>query len=104
MREYPAKHPPEMEPEHPGEILKDTLSALKLSAAEAAAQLGAPESALRSILDGSQPISAQMAVRLGKLCGNGAAFWLRLQSTYDLWHAERDLREEVRKIPEHAMA
>jgi plasmid maintenance system antidote protein VapI len=30
-----------------------------------------------------------MAVRLGKLCGNGPRLWLNLQSGYDLWHAER---------------
>lgn len=43
-----------------------------------------------------------MAVRLGKFCSNGAAFWLRLQNAYDLWHAERALRDELGNIPTHA--
>jgi plasmid maintenance system antidote protein VapI len=40
-----------------------------------------------------------MAVRLGKLCGNGPGIWLRMQQARDLWQAERDLAEAVEKIP-----
>lgn len=43
-------------------------------------------------------------MRLGKFCGNGAGFWLRLQVAHDLWHAERKLRDAVRKIRDHAAA
>ena len=32
-----------------------------------------------------------VAARLGKLFGNGAGFWIRLQGAYDTWHAERDV-------------
>jgi addiction module HigA family antidote len=59
---------------------------------------------LHSILAKRSAVSPEMAVRLGRFCGNGAAFWLRLQATYDLWHAERKLRAELRKIPEHVAA
>lgn len=105
MREYPAKHPPEMEPAHPGEILReDVLPALDLSVTEAAQQLGVSRTRLSSILKGLTPVSPEMAVRLGKFCSNGAAFWLRLQNSHDLWHAERQLRAEIERIPEHAVA
>ncbi len=105
MREYPAKHPPAMEPAHPGEILReDVLPALDLSASDAAEQLGVSGSALEAVLTGDEPVSPEMAVRLGKFCGNGAAFWLRLQANYDLWHAERLLKAEVQRIPAHAGA
>jgi plasmid maintenance system antidote protein VapI len=33
-----------------------------------------------------------------------AGFWLRMQTAHDLWHAERKLRDEIQKIPEHAAA
>ena len=36
------------------------------------------------------PVSPEMAVRLGKFCGNGPELWPRMQQAYDLWHAERD--------------
>jgi plasmid maintenance system antidote protein VapI len=45
-----------------------------------------------------------MAVRLGKFCGNGPGLWLRLQQTYDLWHAERLLADALERIPTHRSA
>ncbi|MGH6693483.1 MAG: HigA family addiction module antitoxin [Gammaproteobacteria bacterium] len=105
MAEYPAKHPPEMEPAHPGEILRaDVLPALGLTVAEAARQLCVSRQMLHSILAGRSGVAPEMAVRLGRFCGNGASFWLRMQAAHDLWHSERKLRAEVRKIPEHAAA
>ena len=105
MPEYSAKHPPEMEPAHPGAILRgDVLPALNLTLAKMARQLGVSRQMLHSILAERSAVSPEMAVRLGKFCGNGAGFWLRLQTAYDLWHAERKLREEIKKIPEHAAA
>jgi len=105
MPEYRATHPPEMEPAHPGEILRDeVLPALDLSVAEAARQLRVSRQMLHSILARRSAVSPEMAVRLGRFCGNGAGFWLRLQTVYDLWHAERKLRHEVHKIPAHAVA
>jgi addiction module HigA family antidote len=44
-------------------------------------------------------ISPDMAVRLGKLVGNGAGLWLRMQAAYDEWEATRRLRKELAKIP-----
>lgn len=105
MSEFAADHPPGMEPSHPGAILReDVLLALELDASEAARQLGVSRRKLQSILDERAAVTPEMAVRLGKFCGNGAAFWLRLQNAHDLWHAERALVGEVRKIPSHAAA
>jgi plasmid maintenance system antidote protein VapI len=39
-----------------------------------------------------------MAVRLGKLCGDGPDIWLRMQVTHDLWQAKRDLAQTVKRI------
>lgn len=105
MPEYMAKHPPEMEPAHPGKILReDVLLALNLNVSEAARQLRVSRQMLHSILAERSAVSPEMAVRLGRFCGNGAGFWLRMQTAHDLWHAERKLRDEIRKIPEHAAA
>jgi addiction module HigA family antidote len=51
------------------------------------------------ILSAKSAVTPEMAVRLGKLCGDGPVIWLRMQQAHDLWQAERDLAEEVRKIP-----
>jgi addiction module HigA family antidote len=81
----------------------DVLPALKLSVTEAARQLRITRQTLHRILSGEAAITPEMAVRLGRFCGNGPELWLRMQQNYDLWHAERRLRSEVEKIPAHAV-
>ena len=90
-------------PTHPGEILReDVLPALDLSVSEAARQLRITRQTLHRVLSGKAGISPEMAVRLGKFCGNGPGLWLRMQQSYDLWHAERRLGDELEKIPAHS--
>jgi addiction module HigA family antidote len=92
-----------MEPSHPGAILRDdVLPALELSVSEAARQLRVSRQMLHSILAERAAVSPEMAVRLGRFCGNGPGLWLRMQVEYDLWHAERKLHDEVEQIPRHA--
>ena len=45
-----------------------------------------------------------MARHLGKFCGNGPEFWLRMQMARDLWHLERTLRGDRARIPTHRAA
>lgn len=87
---------------HPGEILReDVLPALGLTVTEAALQLRVTRQTLHRILSGRSSVSPEMAVRLGRFCGNGPGFWLRIQQAYDLWHAEQRLAGELDKIPAH---
>ena len=87
-------------PIHPVEILReDVLPALGLSVVGAARQLRVSRQTLHRILSGTMAVSPEMAVRLGKFCGNGPGLWLRLQAAYDLWHAEKRMRGEIRRIP-----
>jgi addiction module HigA family antidote len=67
----------------------DVLPALHLTVSEAARQLGVSRRMLHSILAERSAVSPEMAVRLGRFCGNGAGIWLRMQAAHDLWHAER---------------
>jgi len=90
---------PKVTPTHPGEILRDdVLPALEMSVAEAAQALNVSRQTLHRILAGTMAVSPEMAVRLGKFCGNGPELWLRMQAAYDLWHAEKRLRAEVKCI------
>jgi len=94
----PRKRPPT----HPGVILReDVLPSLGLSVSEAARQLRVSRQTLHRILAGTSAVTPEMAVRLGKFCGNGAGLWLRMQEAFDLWHAERRLAKELDKIPAH---
>ena len=77
-------------PVHPGEILReDILPALSMSKTAVAGALGVSRQTLYDILNEKQPVTAEMAVRFGKLFGNGAAFWVNLQRNYDMVVAER---------------
>jgi antitoxin HigA-1 len=84
-REYRAISNPKAEPTRPGEILRqDVLPALNMSVAETAESLNISRQTLRRILAGTMSVSSEMAVRLGKFCGNGPELWLRMQAAYDL--------------------
>jgi antitoxin HigA-1 len=104
-REYPVRRPVQSPPVHPGEILReDVLPALRLSVTAAAKQLGIARQTLHRILAERAAVTPEMAVRLGKFCGNGPGLWLRLQQTHDLWHAERSMVDAVARIPSHRSA
>ena len=91
---------PALEPIHPGSILRqDVLPALRLSVTKAAETLGVSRQTLHAILAERAGITPEMALRIGKLCGNGPGIWLRMQQTRDLWLAERDMAEIVAAIP-----
>jgi addiction module HigA family antidote len=83
-------------------LREDVLPALGLSVSEAARQLRVSRQTLHRILAGTSAVTPEMAVRLGKFCGNGPGLWLRMQEAYDLWHAERRLATELEKIPAHS--
>jgi antitoxin HigA-1 len=75
------------------------LPALRISISEAARKLRVSRQTLHRILAGDAGVTPDMAVRLGKFCGNGPGLWLRMQQAYDLWHAEQRLADELSKIP-----
>ena len=67
-----------MRPVHPGEILReDVLPALGRPKTEIARLLGISRQTLYDILNERQPITAKMAMRIGKMCGNGPDIWPR---------------------------
>ena len=95
---YLARRNPARCPAHPGALLReDLIPATGRSKAEIAQLLGISRQHLYDIVRERKPVSPSVAVRLGKLFGDGAAVWVRMQGAYDTWHAER--KEDVRKIP-----
>ena len=98
--EYRVKGPPAWQPSHPGALLRDeVLPTLRMTVKEAAGKLGVSRQTLHAILSEKSAVTPEMAVRLGKFCGDGPEIWLRMQIAHDLWQAERDLAETVKKIP-----
>jgi len=95
---YAAKRGKNRCPTRPGALLRDDIiPATGRTKAEIAGLLGISRQHLYDILQERKPVSPTIAVRLGKLFGDGAAIWTRMQGSYDTWHAEQS--EDVRHIP-----
>ncbi|HLI11667.1 MAG TPA: HigA family addiction module antitoxin [Alphaproteobacteria bacterium] len=89
----------ELPPQHPGALLREIiLPSLGLSITDVAARLGVTRQTLHRLMGEKTAVTPEMALRLGKFCGNGPDIWLRMQEAYDLWHAERALRRELARI------
>jgi addiction module HigA family antidote len=82
---------------HPGRLLKHEIVARKLSANRLALDIGVPSGRITDILNARRSITADTAVRLGRYFGNGAQFWLDLQSQYDIAVVEREHGSEIAK-------
>jgi addiction module HigA family antidote len=95
---HAAKRDPNRCPAHPGALLReDAIPATGRTKAEIAQLLGISRQHLYDILRERKPVSPSVAVKLGKLFGDGAGVWVRMQAAYDTWDAER--KEDVSKIP-----
>jgi len=100
VAEYAAKRDPNRCPTHPGELLREeVIPATGKTKTEIAALLGVSRQHLYDILQERKPVSPAVAVRLGKLFGDGAGVWSRMQGAHDTWRAERKLAHEIKKIP-----
>jgi addiction module HigA family antidote len=89
-----------LQPMHPGEMLReDVLPSLGKSKTEIASLLGISRQTLFDILREKQPVTPAMALRFGKLLGNGPELWIDLQRAYDLYVAEKQLGKVLARIP-----
>ena len=80
---------------HPGRTLARELEVRGLSANALALKLRVPANRLTDIIRGQRGISAETALRLGRYFGTGAAFWMNLQSNYDLALAQQELGDRI---------
>ncbi|MBD0415829.1 HigA family addiction module antitoxin [Oryzicola mucosus] len=97
MVDHNPKRPIERCPSHPGALLDDIIPATGKTKVEIASLLGISRQQLYDIIRERKPISPSVAARLGKMFGDGAAVWLRMQAAYDAWHAERET--DVSNVP-----
>ena len=81
---------PMANPVHPGEMLaEECLAPLGVSVESASKLLDFSQSSLQRVLDCNEAMSAELAVRIEKVFGISADFFLRMQSSYDLAAARR---------------
>ena len=94
----PLKRSPDRCPTHPGAMLREiVLPALPMPKTEFAKALGISRQALYDLLSEKQPVTPNMAVRLGLVFDQSPASWLNMQTAFDLWHAERQVDKSKMK-------
>lgn len=82
---------------HPGEILlEEFMRPMGITARQISSDMDVPPSRISDIVNGSRPITADTALRLGLFFEMDARYWLNLQSEYDVRVAKRDLLDGMR--------
>ena len=89
-------------PIHPGEILGDELEEIGLSAKKLADVIQVLPNRLYQVLAGKRSMTADTALRLGQYFGMSAAFWMNLQSAYELDLARQQLGKTIQRIPKRS--
>lgn len=86
-------------PTHPGEMLReDFLPDYSLTVTSLAEALGVSRQTINELLRERRAVSPEMALRLSRLFGNSAEFWLNAQRAVDLWDAARAIEPEIKGI------
>jgi addiction module HigA family antidote len=82
--------PAHVPPTHPGEmLLEEFLKPLGLSQSAFAVRLGVSFPRLNEVINAKRSVTPDTALRLARVTGMSADFWLGLQQDWDLWHALR---------------
>ena len=94
-----ARRPIERTPTSPSEFLvEDVLHAYGLTQGQLAEALGVSRRTINQIANNRRSVTADMALRLARYTGGTAQFWLNVQTTWDLWHAEKAAHDQLVKI------
>ncbi len=89
----------EVRPTHPGEMLReDFLPDYGLTVSGLADVLGVSRQTVNELLRERRAVSPEMALRLSRLFGNSAEFWLNAQRAVDLWDAAQAIGTDVERI------
>lgn len=80
--------PTDRAPTHPGEmLLEEFLKPLGLTQVELATRLGVSYPRVNELVHAKRDMTPDTALRLERLLGVEAQFWLNLQLGWDLYHA-----------------
>lgn len=89
---------------HPGEFLRETLEELGMTQAAFAAAIGVSPMRISHLLRGERPVTAELALRLGRALGQTPQYWLNLQAAYDLKEAQVAWKDSLAAVRELTMA
>jgi len=85
-------------PFHPGVFLLELMESHKISPERLASSIFVSEEQVRAVVDGEQVITPDLAKRLAKYFNTNEAYWMNLQTSYDLTQCKPDRLDEIRPI------
>ena len=89
---------------HPGEFVRETLEDMGLTQVALADAIGVSPMRVSHLLRGDRPVTAELALRLGRALGQTPQYWLNLQTTYDLKVAQLEMKDSLLAVRELAAA
>ena len=89
----------QVRPVHPGEMLReDFMPDFGLTVTLLAKALCVSRQSVNELVRERRAVSPEMALRLSRLFGNSAEFWLNVQRTIDLWDTEQAAGPEIKRV------
>lgn len=86
-----------LRPVHPGEYLQEILEELNLTQHRVASDIGVAPVRISHVVNAQRPVTAELALRLGRYFGQSPRFWLNLQARYDMDVTEEEIGARVAK-------
>jgi len=81
---------------HPGDVLmNDFIEPMSITRYKVAKLAGVQQRRIDEICAGARSITGDTALRLARVFGTDAAFWMNLQAQYDLEAADRELHKRI---------
>jgi len=83
---------------HPGEFVREALEELGTSQAEFSRAIGVSPMRISHVINGTRPVTAELALLFGQAFGQSPQYWLNLQADYDLKTAEASIGRRLLAI------
>lgn len=91
--------PTDRPPTHPGQmLLEEFLEPLEMTQTELAERIDVPFQRVNGLVNGRRGLTPDTALRLSKVFGTSAGFWMNHQLRWDLYHAQQDARDALKRI------
>jgi addiction module HigA family antidote len=81
-------------------FLRETLEELGISQAQFARAIGISPMRISHVVNGTRPVTAELALLFGRAFKQSPQYWLNLQAAYDLKTAEASMGKQLKKVPE----
>jgi antitoxin HigA-1 len=91
-------------PIHPGEYIREALEDLGMTQAALAQALGVSAMRISHLVREERPVTAEMALRLGRAFGQSPQYWINLQTAYDLKVAQAAFKDSLLQVRELTVA